>query len=198
MLKFRGSLFRDHPSREAWSARPAGDPLGWRGPSPRKASAKEKFVVMIPRQNVYLKWGEEKHWEYKYSRTRDWGVNCTSIWRLALHYVLGWFPHCLQGDPGDNKSSTLAKRVPGCLLPPRLPLLCSQEGAKVLLAALVGIAGPWQYPKGFSDTVVKRRWGFSTWSETPWQCPAAFGPSMSNDGSSWPPPSTLRKAAWEF
>ena len=42
-------------------------------------------------------------------------------------------------------------------LPPRLSLLCSQEGAEVLLAALVGIAGPRQYPKGFSDTVVKRR-----------------------------------------
>lgn len=94
--------------------------------------------------------------------------------RLALHYVLGWFPHCLQGDPGDNKSSTLAKRGPGCLLPPRLPLLCSQEGAKVLLAALVGIAGPWQYPKGFSDTVVKRRWGFSTWSETPLAMPSSL------------------------
>jgi len=25
------------------------------------------------------------------------------------------------------------------------------------LAALVSTAGPWQYPKGFSDTVVKRR-----------------------------------------
>lgn len=146
---------------------------------------------MIPRQNGYLKLGEEKHWEYKYGRTRDWGVSCTSICRLALHCVQGWFPHRSRRSWRHNRSSTLAKRVPG-------HLLCSQEGAEVLLAALVSTAGPWQYPKGFSDTVVKRRWEFSMQSETPWWCPAAFGPSKSNDGSSWPPPSTLRKAAGIF
>jgi len=41
-------------SREACSARAAGYPLGWRGASPRKASAKKKSVIMIPRQNGYL------------------------------------------------------------------------------------------------------------------------------------------------
>lgn len=63
MLKFRGSLMRESHSREAWAAQAAGDPLRYRRASPRKASAKEKFVIMIPRQNGYLKLGEEKYQE---------------------------------------------------------------------------------------------------------------------------------------
>lgn len=59
MLKFRGSLVRECHSRGpvSLSCRQPFRVCG--GLSPRKASAKEKFVIMIPRQNGYLKLGEE-------------------------------------------------------------------------------------------------------------------------------------------
>lgn len=62
-IQFRGSLMRERHSRETQSAQVAGDPLGWGRVSPRKASAKEKIVIMIPRQNGYLKLREKKYQE---------------------------------------------------------------------------------------------------------------------------------------
>ena len=91
---------------------------------------------MIPRQNGYLKLGEEKHWEYKYGHTRDWGVNCTSICRRALHCVLGWFPHRWQAGPGDRTGAAPSPRGfqaacfrPGspCCVPRKEPRSCWQH-----------------------------------------------------------------------
>lgn len=126
--------------------------------------------------------------------TEAWTVQASGGWLCTMYWV---GPHCLQGDPGDNKSSTLAKRGPGCLLPPRPPCCVPRKEPRSCWQHLWVLLVPWQYPAGFSDTVVKRRWGFSTiWDSL--AMPSSLGPSMSNDGSSWPPPSTLRKAAWEF
>ena len=190
---------RDHPSREAWSAQTCRWPFRVETTIPQEGICKGKICNHDSKAKWFLKVGRGETlgiqiWPHQ-------GLRRELYKRLQVGSALcpGLVPSPLAGRSWrQNRSSTFAKSVPGRLLPPRLSLLCSQEGAEVLLAAVVGIAGPRWYPKGFSDTVVKRRWGFSTWSETPWQCPAAFGSSKSNNGSSWPPPSALRRAAWVF
>lgn len=59
MLKFRGSLVRKCHSRGPVSPSCRQPFRVCGGVSPRKASAKEKSVIMIPRQNGYLKLREE-------------------------------------------------------------------------------------------------------------------------------------------
>ena len=152
---------------------------------------------MIPRQNGSLKLGEEKHWEYKYGHTRDWGVTCTSICRLALHCVLGWFPHSLQGGPGDNGSSTLAKRAPGRLLPPSCPCCVPRKELRSCWQHL------WYW---WAMAISKGIFWYSREEKVKvfhmicdsLVMPSSLWPSKSNDGSSWPPPSTLGKAAGVF
>lgn len=78
---------------------------------------------------------ERRNREYKYGCTRDWGVSYTSVCRRALHCVLGWLPP-LQDVLETQRKQHLSQEGSRPPAPPRLPLLCSQEGAEVLLAAL--------------------------------------------------------------
>ena len=142
MLKFRGCLFRDHPSREAWSAQTCRWPFRVEKTIPQEGICKGKICNHDSKAKWLLKVGRGETLENTNNgHTRDWGVNCVRICRQALHCVLGWFPHRWQAGPWDRTGAAPSPRVfqaacfrPGfpCCVPRKEPRSCWQQ-LRVLL-----------------------------------------------------------------
>ena len=120
VLKFRGSLFRDHPSRKAWSAQAYRWPFRVERTIPQEGICKGKICNHDSKARWLLEVGrgETENTNTAAPGTEAWAIQasagglCTASWAGSLRCRTSW---------RHNGSSTLAKRVPGRLLRPGSP-----------------------------------------------------------------------------